>query len=43
VLLPMLLHLLLRLLPAHIRSGYGDVPDREALITRMVNAWSPDK
>lgn len=43
VLLPMLLHLLLRLLPAHIRSGYRDLPDRQALISRMTSAWSPDK
>jgi hypothetical protein len=43
VLLPMLLHLLLRLLPAHIRSGHRDLPDREALISRMRKAWSPGK
>jgi hypothetical protein len=43
VLLPMLLHLVLRLLPAHIRSGYSDLPDRQALISRMRNAWSPGK
>ena len=43
VLVPMLLHLLLRLLPAHVRSGYRDLPDRQALIARMTNAWSPDK
>jgi uncharacterized membrane protein YkvA (DUF1232 family) len=43
VLLPMLLHLLLRLLPAHIRSGWMDLPVRQALISRMTNAWSPDK
>jgi uncharacterized membrane protein YkvA (DUF1232 family) len=43
VLLPMLLHLVLRLLPAHIRSGYRDLPDRQALISRMRNAWSPGK
>ena len=43
VLLPMLLHLVLRLLPAHIRSGYRNLPDRQALISRMRNAWSPGK
>jgi uncharacterized membrane protein YkvA (DUF1232 family) len=43
VLLPMLLHLLLRLLPAHIRYGYSDLPDRQTLISRMRNAWSPGK
>ena len=43
VLVPMLLHLLLRLLPAHIRSGYRDLPERQTLISRMTNAWSPDK
>jgi hypothetical protein len=39
----MLLHLLLRLLPADIRSSYRDLPDRQALISRMRNAWSPGK
>jgi hypothetical protein len=34
VLIPMLLHLLLRLLPADIRSGYRALPDRQALISR---------
>jgi uncharacterized membrane protein YkvA (DUF1232 family) len=43
VLLPILLHLVLRLLPAHIRSGYRNLPDRQALISRMRNAWSPGK
>ena len=43
VLLPILLHLLLRLLPADIRSGYRDSSDRQTLISRMTNAWSPDK
>jgi uncharacterized membrane protein YkvA (DUF1232 family) len=43
VLVPMLLHLLLRLLPADIRSSYGDLSDRAALISRMTKAWSPDK
>jgi hypothetical protein len=43
VLLPMLLHLLLRLLPAHIRSGYRDLPVRQAVISRMRSAWSPNK
>jgi uncharacterized membrane protein YkvA (DUF1232 family) len=43
VLLPILLHLLLRLLPAHIRSDYRDFTDRQALISRLTNAWSPDK
>jgi len=43
VLVPMLLHLLLRMLPADIRSGYRAVPDRQALISRMTKAWSPHK
>ena len=43
VLVPMLLHLLLRLLPADIRSRHRDVPDRQALVSRMTNAWSPDR
>ena len=43
VIIPMLLHLLSRLLPADIRSGYRAVPDRQALISRMTKAWSPDK
>ena len=43
VLVPMLLHLLLRLLPAHIRSSHKDWPDRRRLTSRMTNAWSPDK
>ena len=43
VLVPILLHLLLRLLPAEIRSGYRDLPDRQSLISRMTKAWSPDK
>jgi uncharacterized membrane protein YkvA (DUF1232 family) len=43
VLIPLLLHLLLRLLPADIRSGYRAVPDRQALISRMTKAWSPHK
>lgn len=43
VIIPMLLHLLLRLLPADIRSGYSVLPDRQGLISRMTKAWSPDK
>jgi len=43
VLVPMLLHLLLRALPADIRSGYREVPDRQALLSRMTRAWSPHK
>ena len=43
VLLPMLLHLLLSLLPAQIRSAYRDMSDRHTLVTRMTKAWSPDK
>ena len=43
VILPMLLHLLLRLLPGHIRSGYRDPPHRQTLISRLTNAWSPNK
>jgi len=43
VIIPMLLHLLLRLLPADIRSGYRAVPDRQTLISRMSRAWSPHK
>ena len=43
VLLPMLLHVLLRLLPAPIRSGYRNLPDRQALLSRLRNAWSPGK
>jgi uncharacterized membrane protein YkvA (DUF1232 family) len=43
LIIPMLLHLLLRLLPAHIRSSYRNLPDRQALVSRMTNAWSPDK
>ena len=43
VVIPMLLHLLLRLLPADIRYGYRDLPDRQALISRLRNAWSPGK
>jgi uncharacterized membrane protein YkvA (DUF1232 family) len=43
VLLPMLLHLVLRLLPAHIRSGYRHLPDRQGFISRMRNAWSPGR
>src|SRR5215469_13004721 len=34
VIIPMLLHLLLRLLPEHIRSSHRDLPDRQALISR---------
>ena len=43
VIIPTVLHLLLRLLPADIRSGYGVSPDRQALISRMKKAWSPGK
>jgi uncharacterized membrane protein YkvA (DUF1232 family) len=43
VLVPMLLHLLLRLLPADIRSGHRDLRDRQTLVSRMTNAWSPHK
>ena len=43
VIIPTLLHLLLRLLPADIRSGYRVSPDRQALISRMKKAWSPGK
>ena len=43
LIIPMLLHLLLRILPADIRSSYRDLPDRQALISRMRNAWSPGK
>jgi uncharacterized membrane protein YkvA (DUF1232 family) len=43
VVVPMLLHLLLRLLPADIRTSYGDLRDRQTLISRMRNAWSPGK
>jgi uncharacterized membrane protein YkvA (DUF1232 family) len=43
VLVPMLLHLLLRLLPTDIRSGYRGLQDRQTLVSRMRNAWSPDK
>jgi hypothetical protein len=43
VILPMLLHLLLRFLPAPIRSGYRDLSDRQALLSRLRNAWSPGK
>jgi uncharacterized membrane protein YkvA (DUF1232 family) len=43
VIIPMLLHLLLRLLPAEIRSGYRAVPSRQTLISRMTKAWSPNK
>lgn len=43
VVVPMLLHLLLRLLPADIRSSHRNLPERQALISRMRNAWSPGK
>ena len=43
VIIPMLLHLLLRLLPADIRSGYRARPDRQALISRLTKAWSPHR
>jgi uncharacterized membrane protein YkvA (DUF1232 family) len=43
VLVPLLLHLLLRFLPADIRSGYRVLPDRQALISRLTRAWSPNK
>ena len=43
VIIPMLLHLLLRLLPGDIRSGHRALPDRQSLISRMTKAWSPDK
>ena len=43
VVIPMLLHLLLRLLPADIRSSHRDLPDRQALVSRMRNLWSPGK
>ena len=43
VIIPTLLHLLLRLLPADIRSGYRASPDRQALTARMTKGWSPDK
>jgi uncharacterized membrane protein YkvA (DUF1232 family) len=43
VIIPMLLHLLVRLLPADIRSGYRASPDRQALTARMTKAWSLDK
>ena len=43
VVVPMLLHLLLRLLPADIRARYRDFPDGESLISRMRNVCSPDK
>ena len=43
VIIPMLLHLLLKLLPAHIRFGFRASPDRQALAARMTKAWSPDK
>lgn len=43
VLLPMLLHLLLRLLPADIRSGYRGLRDGQTLVSRMTKTWSPDK
>jgi len=43
VVIPMLLHLLLRLLPADIRSRHRDLRDRQALVSRMRNLWSPGK
>ena len=43
LIIPMLLHLLLRLLPADIRSSHKGLPDRQALISRMTKAWSPGK
>ena len=43
VIIPMLLHLLLRLLPEHIRSSHRDLPDRQALTAQMTKAWPPDK
>jgi uncharacterized membrane protein YkvA (DUF1232 family) len=43
VIIPMLLHLLLKLLPADIRSGRRALPERQALISRMMKAWSPDR
>jgi uncharacterized membrane protein YkvA (DUF1232 family) len=43
VIIPMLLHLLMRLLPGDIRSGYRASPDRQALTARMTKAWSPDR
>ena len=43
VVVPILLHLLLRLLPADIRSSYRGSPHRQALISRLRNAWSPGK
>lgn len=43
VIIPMLLHLLLRFLPADLRSGYRAWPDRQGLISRMTKAWSPHK
>jgi uncharacterized membrane protein YkvA (DUF1232 family) len=43
VIIPMLLHLLLRLLPVDVRSGCTALPDRQAFISRMTKAWSPHK
>src|SRR6516162_990215 len=39
VVIPMLLHLLLRLLPADIRSRYRSLPERLHLISRMSMIW----
>ena len=43
VVVPLLLHLLLRFLPADIRSGYRDAAHRRVLISRMTKVWSPYK
>lgn len=40
VIIPMLLHLLLRLLPSDIRSGYSVSPNRRTRISRMVSRAS---
>jgi uncharacterized membrane protein YkvA (DUF1232 family) len=42
VVVPLLLHLLLRCLPAEIRADYAASPDRRERLLRMTKPWAPN-